>query len=200
MAATTSILSISEHPSETLKKQFGIDCEIAHVDTLMVTSETSIGIDMVRDLQDFANHPPLINSKKYIVIPHAETLTPEAQNALLKVLEEPPEYTQFILVAPNTQSFLETVLSRCQIVRDIGESVATETTNQLTELLKLTAPIRLSHLPTLKGKEEYLAFIRQLLSEAESAHNRSVLYYCLEHITKNANPSLALADAVLHLK
>jgi len=200
MAATTSILSISEHPGETLKNRFSIDIAAAHVDTLVVTSETSIGIDMVRDLQDFANHPPLINSKKYIVIPHAETLTPEAQNALLKVLEEPPEYTQFILVAPYTQSFLETILSRCQIIRDTDGLVTIETTNQLSELLKLAAPVRLSHLPTLKGKEEYTAFIRQLLSEADSANNRSVLYYCLEHITKNANPSLALADAVLHLK
>src|SRR5205807_8004030 len=50
-----------------------------------------------------------------------QTLTPEAQNALLKTLEEPPGNTQLYLTTPSAESFLPTVRSRCHLI-DLGPS------------------------------------------------------------------------------
>ncbi len=209
MTTTTSILGVSRDPVEMIQKHFAIDITIPQADVLVVTSDTSIGIDMIRDLHTFAYHPPLIKKQKFIVIPHAETLTIEAQNALLKILEEPPAHTQLILCAPHTQSFLETILSRCHIIRDTQDQPVIKTQLQLPDILKTPAPARLSHLPPIKGKEDTITYIRQLIQEAEmllaanptrtSTHNLAVLTTCLEHLTKNANPALALTDALLQL-
>ena len=58
----------------------------------------------------------LINEKKVFIIENADNMTPQAQNALLKTLEEPPEYVIIILIAQNAENFLPTVLSRCVIM------------------------------------------------------------------------------------
>lgn len=54
---------------------------------------------------------------KIFIIEHAEKMTIAAQNALLKTLEEPPEYVVFLLLAENMNGFLPTVLSRCAILK-----------------------------------------------------------------------------------
>jgi DNA polymerase-3 subunit delta' len=54
---------------------------------------------------------------KIFIVDEADKMTPQAQNALLKTLEEPPEYVIIILIAENAESFLPTVLSRCVVLR-----------------------------------------------------------------------------------
>ena len=56
---------------------------------------------------------PIVSTKKVYVIQEADTMTQEAQNALLKTLEEPPEYITIILIASNENSILNTIKSRC---------------------------------------------------------------------------------------
>lgn len=87
------------------------------LDTIILqTDEASIGVDQIRDLQKQIVIKPTIQKTKIAVIVQAEKLTEEAQNALLKTLEEPPENTEIILIAPDTHLLLPTVLSRCQII------------------------------------------------------------------------------------
>ena len=57
----------------------------------------SIGISEIHKAQDFLKIKPLISKKKLLVIYEAQKLTPDAQNALLKTLEEPPAHAVFIL-------------------------------------------------------------------------------------------------------
>ena len=66
---------------------------------------------------------PYSNARKIYIIPDAEKLTLQAQNALLKTLEEPPEYAVIILIANGVVSFLPTILSRCVVLqtRAVGE-------------------------------------------------------------------------------
>lgn len=71
------------------------------------------GIDDIRGLER------LISSSQSVIINNAQDLTPEAQNAFLKTLEEPPENTVIILLAPNEESLLPTVVSRC-FIQDLG--------------------------------------------------------------------------------
>ena len=84
-------------------------------DIKWVTHEkASIGVDDVRNQvnQDIAIKPYSSPYKIYI-IPDGEKMTEQAQNALLKTIEEPPEYAVVILLTDNVNSFLPTILSRC---------------------------------------------------------------------------------------
>lgn len=77
--------------------------------------KTAISIEAVRELQHFAALKlPGNRTLRFIVIPQAHGLTTEAQNALLKLLEEPPQGTHFILAANNQQALLPTIRSRVQ--------------------------------------------------------------------------------------
>lgn len=87
-------------------------------DFFLVTSEgLSIAIEDIRQLQKELSLKPYSHQIKAAFIPRAENLTVEAQNALLKTLEEPPEKTAIILSAPDSGWLLPTVVSRCQIVQ-----------------------------------------------------------------------------------
>ncbi len=80
-----------------------------------------IGIDQIRELQLDSIYPPTESSKKIYVIEGAEDLSLEAANSLLRILEEPPHYLIFLLLARGL-NLLPTILSRCQIIKLMGQS------------------------------------------------------------------------------
>ena len=73
----------------------------------------SIKIEQIRYLQRKIQEKPIISNKKVYIINDADKMTTEAQNCLLKTLEEPPEYSTMILVGSNENAFLNTIKSRC---------------------------------------------------------------------------------------
>lgn len=74
--------------------------------------KNSISIETIREMQETMTKAPIYGRKSFYVIDHAEKMTPQAQNALLKTLEEPPEYVVLVLVCSNISLLLETVKSR----------------------------------------------------------------------------------------
>jgi len=80
-------------------------------------------IDQIRTLQKDVGYKPYEGKRKVYIIDHAETLRPEAANALLKTLEEPSSDSLIILVTANVYASLPTVISRCQLVRFISLGV-----------------------------------------------------------------------------
>lgn len=84
--------------------------------TWVSKSGKRISIDQVRELQQKALYPPVEAPKKIYVIESVEDLSLEAANSLLKILEAPPRYLIFILLAKST-NILPTILSRCQIIK-----------------------------------------------------------------------------------
>lgn len=76
-----------------------------------------IGIDQVRDVIHRSQFAPVTGVRKVCVIPHGEALTLEAENALLKVLEEPSPYISFIVLVRDPGDLLPTIRSRSRIVR-----------------------------------------------------------------------------------
>jgi DNA polymerase III subunit delta' len=72
----------------------------------------SIGIDAIRGIKNFLWQKPNASSRRTLIIDDAELLTAEAQNALLKVTEEPPASSLLILVTSDAESILTTILSR----------------------------------------------------------------------------------------
>lgn len=86
-----------------------------HPDIIRVTHEKSrIGVDDIRNsLIDDISIKPFSAPFKVYIVDEAERMTEQAQNALLKTLEEPPAYAVIILITTNTGAFLQTILSRC---------------------------------------------------------------------------------------
>ena len=73
---------------------------------------TSISVDDIRRMQQDVSVRPMYSAKKVYLIAEADKMTVQAQNCLLKTLEEPPGYTVIILTAANSNSLLETIRSR----------------------------------------------------------------------------------------
>lgn len=73
----------------------------------------SIKIDQIRELTKKVYEKPVVSNKKVYIINDSQFMTKEAQNSLLKTLEEPPEYVTIILITSNENSFLPTIKSRC---------------------------------------------------------------------------------------
>ena len=73
----------------------------------------SIKVAQIRELQHVINIKPTFSKKSVYIIDDADLMTIEAQNSLLKTLEEPPEYAVIILIVHNERSILSTVKSRC---------------------------------------------------------------------------------------
>lgn len=72
-----------------------------------------ISIDQIRYMNEKIAERPIIANRKVYIINDADTMRKEAQNALLKTLEEPPEYATIILVSSNESQLLTTIKSRC---------------------------------------------------------------------------------------
>jgi DNA polymerase-3 subunit gamma/tau len=79
-----------------------------------IDAASNRGIDSIRELREKVMMPPSTGKYKVYVLDEAHMLTTEAFNALLKTLEEPPEYAIFVLATTDVHKLLPTVLSRCQ--------------------------------------------------------------------------------------
>lgn len=77
----------------------------------------SIVVDQIRELLKDAYKKPFENGKKVYIVAYGDEMNEQAQNAFLKLLEEPPEYAVFVILAENTESLLLTVRSRCETVK-----------------------------------------------------------------------------------
>lgn len=85
----------------------------SHPDKIIVSAtKKTIGVDEIREIINNMYVRPYIADKKIFIFTDAHKMTPQAQNAILKVLEMPPEYGMFIMVAEKEEQLLETVLSR----------------------------------------------------------------------------------------
>lgn len=82
----------------------------------------SIKIAQMREMQEKVYQKPIVSDKKVFIIDQAEKMTEEAQNSLLKTLEEPPEYMVIILITANENKLLNTVKSRCIRINFTGLS------------------------------------------------------------------------------
>ncbi len=107
--------------------------KISSWDTIRLTSESpSIGIESVRDFVRALTQSPLNSPFKVGVIEEIERLTTEAQNALLKTLEEPPPHTYLLAETSAVESLLPTILSRFLLV-NLGAGVASNEEKNTTK-------------------------------------------------------------------
>lgn len=98
---------------------------------LLEADGNSIKIEQIRALQKKIQEKPIVSNKKVYIINDADKMTKEAQNCLLKTLEEPPEFATIILIGENENSFLQTIKSRCMIIHFVPIE-----DNQIIEYMK----------------------------------------------------------------
>jgi DNA polymerase-3 subunit gamma/tau len=84
-----------------------------YIDYIELDAASNRGIDEIRELLERAAYKPSVGRFKIFMIDEAHQLTKESFNALLKTLEEPPEYLKFVLATTDPEKMLPTVLSRC---------------------------------------------------------------------------------------
>ncbi len=100
------------------KEKFCESCksisESNHIDVLEMDAASKTGVDDVRDLIEFSRYGPTSAKYKIFIIDEVHMLSKQAFNALLKTLEEPPEYLKFIFATTEIKKIPITVVSRCQ--------------------------------------------------------------------------------------
>lgn len=87
-----------------------------HPDVIRVMpldNKKSISVSQARDIRNQAFVKSHMGGRKVFIIDSADTIPEQSQNTLLKILEEPPQNVCFILIAENSASLLETIISRC---------------------------------------------------------------------------------------
>lgn len=89
-----------------------------HLDFLMIEPDgSSIKNEQIKSFQEFLSFKPNESKKKIVIINDSNLMTVSAQNTILKILEEPPAYALIIFISQNSNKLLETIQSRCQIIR-----------------------------------------------------------------------------------
>jgi len=135
--------------------------------------ETPIKIAEVRALIHWVSLKPHSSEKRLIYLANVETMTLEAANSLLKVLEEPPPYAMLILQAQRKEKILPTILSRCQLIR---EEESSEKSNIIyftpEKLSKMTLKDRFSYIGKLVDEKAPTA---EVLNSWESFYREELL-------------------------
>ena len=132
----------------------------------------SIKIEQIKQMQRKIIEAPIISQNKVYIINDADLMTIEAQNCLLKTLEEPPEFVTIILIGSNENNFLSTIKSRCTIIKfqDIENS-------QIKDYLKSKYDIKVS--------DNLLEIFDGSIGKAEKLKDKQELYNSIIEIIEN---------------
>lgn len=152
-----------------------------HPDLRYVTHEKPnlIAVDEIRDeLNDDILIKPYSSKYKIYIIDEAEKMNRQAQNAMLKTIEEPPEYAVIMLLANNEYSLLQTILSRC-----ITLNVAPVDDKKIVDFLK-----------TRYGVSEYMAGIAAGFSDGNVG--RAISYATSDEFTTEKNECIKLVKGL----
>lgn len=202
--STIIISSSSESIQEKLKE---VSSKINHLfnsnnpDLKIIDSNSGWGIEEIREIKKFLSQKPFNHQSKLVVIQEAENLKTEAQNALLKTLEEPGENNYLILTTNNPSSLLPTIISRCQIIRTIPKSEAKSTVKEIVITKNIAKDLIQSELISQK-KEEVLPFLKiqlELLQKKltenpnlETANLIKKIIKAMSMVGSNVDPKSAL--------
>ncbi|MBU0534728.1 MAG: hypothetical protein ABIJ82_03290 [Patescibacteria group bacterium] len=122
----------------------------------LLEDEKTIGISQTREGVKFLQERPFSYQKKFLVILDCEKLTIQAQNSLLKTLEEPPAYALILLSSKTQNSLLETVVSRCRMlpIRKPRGCAVVENSSSLEKILKMNLGKRLEFASEISKEEK----------------------------------------------
>ncbi len=166
-----------------------------HPDLIKVSHEkvSSIGVDDIREqINDTILIMPYSSSYKIYIVDEAEKMTVQAQNALLKTMEEPPGYAILFLLTTNPELFLPTILSRCVHLK-LKPLKDSEIKKYLTKTLKISedradiystfARGNLGKAISIASSESFQVFYEEMMQLMKSIHSIDISEI-LEYIRK----------------
>lgn len=130
-----------------------------HPDLLYFVSDSKLGIEQAKIIKEHFSLKPFQAKGRIVAFEDASNLTIEAQNALLKTIEELPTEGMLLLGAPSEYKFIPTLLSRCQVIKiqDTSDKIQVNKHNQeIEKLIAATIEERFEYIEKLKEKEEFL--------------------------------------------
>lgn len=128
LIASTNKKTASDYINDFCNKE-----KIDPIDINLQIFEKAMGIPDVRNIQKNILLKPFKGKTKAVIIQAYEGITTEAQNSLLKVLEEPPANTIIIISVPNKELLLPTILSRCKVIA-LNDDQQTLSNEEITQL------------------------------------------------------------------
>ena len=140
--------------------------------TLIEPDGNTIKINQIREMQTKVQEKPIVSKKKIYIINDANKMTVEAQNCLLKTLEEPPEFVTIILIGTNENDFLSTIKSRCMILH--FEQISDE---EMKEFLKTQYQIN--------ATDSMLQIFQGSIGKAIELKDKSEVYEKINEIIEN---------------
>jgi replication-associated recombination protein RarA len=185
------------------------------IDNFFVDTKEKISIDTIRDIKKFLKNKPYQNTHKIIYINSAHLLTPQAQNSLLKTLEEPPNNSLIFLVTTNVDKLLPTVVSRCQIVKDNHPPQKNSSKNEFEEIKKELKKLNPGQIISLAGKYAYPKTKAKLICQdaiyslesslkqsptAKIAANLNLAHDTYLRLENNVDPKLSLEHFFFHFQ
>ena len=201
------------------------NCHLAqinsHPDVAAITpldGKKFLSVDQIRELRAEAFVKPHQAANRIFIIEDASRMNPQAQNALLKVLEEPPKNVIFILIVPSKTMLLDTIVSRCVLLslNDVasGDSENIELANKFIDLLLTGSEYEMLKLltPLEKSRADAEAFFNNLALciagrlKNGTAHARTLdclfddTKYYLDLLATNINMSLLIGLVVSRSK
>lgn len=172
--------------------------------------DETLGIDLIRELKSELKLKT--NTEKVILIEDAQRLTVPAQNAFLKLLEEPPANISFCLCVQNFHSLLPTIISRCAIIK-LGNKESIKENEENKQIAKEFLNIvsanfaqKISYKNSIKKElkdgsaKDYFfvwaAVLKDALSIKSGVGEREVIFVSLESEIKKAFEAFSLADLI----
>lgn len=174
----------------------------SHPDLLYFSADAKLGIEQARAIKEHFSLKPYSAQGRAVVFEDAASLTDEAQNALLKTLEELPEHALFILATDSDSKLLPTVVSRCEIINLASGhydrlEYHSKYEQDLENLLNSSIEERFEYIEKLKDREEFFhslldyfhkklpaygAFTKELLQAEEWAKQNVNIRGILEYL------------------
>lgn len=170
---TFLIASTNQTFVETGIKNITKDLKVSPLNLMEINPATSLVIADVRKISQTILLKPYGGGDRVIIIRGMEKATPEAANALLKILEEPPAGNFLILTTDNMNKLLPTIVSRCQVITDNNKKLSEifdsrETKKLLTQILKTSAGERILLTQKISNsREEGIQLLTNLLFTLE---------------------------------
>ncbi len=175
---------------ENILSQAGLGKD--HVDCLYFLSDSKLGIEQARIIKQHFSLKPYSAKGRAVILEDASSLTTEAQNALLKILEELPKEAIFILGASSDAHFLPTIISRCQVIRIKNQELRIQNENykeDIERLLESGIEEKFEYIEKLKEKKEFLNNLTQYFHSKLPQNSRFAkeLLQAEEWINQNVN-------------
>jgi len=167
-----SFLISSKDRDEAFKKAVYLCSKnkINKIDIDSINFEKSVGIEDVRGVQEKIYLKPIKSKTKAIILKAYNGLTIEAQNALLKILEEPPNNTIILLLTETVSQVLPTILSRCKniAIDDKREKFSKKERDQIIEAISSLSSSGIGKRLKLaqdfgKSREEAIVWIEKMI-------------------------------------